>query len=82
VILSTSINAVYDRAERSEARYGPIASSHEGLGVCLEEWDELRAAVQANDLQKIKHEALDLAAACLRLAEATSDRSFIERSQK
>lgn len=63
-------------------RYGNFASTHEALGVCLEEWDELRAAVQANALESVREEALDLAAACLRMAEACRTGAFAERSRK
>lgn len=55
--------------ERASARYGPIASTHEGLGVALEEWDELREAVKQNDLHRIESECLDLAAVLIRMAE-------------
>jgi hypothetical protein len=61
---SAIIAALIDDADM---RYGPFASTHEALGVACEEWDELRAAVHANDMVKIKDEALDLAAVLIRL---------------
>jgi NTP pyrophosphatase (non-canonical NTP hydrolase) len=71
------------RIETAQARYGLFASTHEALGVACEEWDELRLAIQANDLQAIEHEALDLAAVCLRLAQACRDGGdFAKRSVK
>jgi len=74
---------VAQRMDDAFARYGKFASAHEALGVASEEWDELRAAIHANDLQAIKHEALDLAAVCIRLAEACSDGGdFARRSVK
>ena len=67
----------------AQKRYGPFASTHEALGVCLEEWDELKAAVQMNRLESVREEALDLAAACLRLAESVrASQAFAERSGK
>ena len=67
----------------AEARYGKFASAHEALGVASEEWDELRDAIHENDLQAIQHEALDLAAVCIRLAEACRDGGdFAARSVK
>jgi NTP pyrophosphatase (non-canonical NTP hydrolase) len=57
-------------------RYGDFASTSRSLGVCLEEWDELKAAVQANALESVREEALDLAAACLRLAESARNPSI------
>ena len=55
--------------KEQDAKYGQFASAHEALGVCLEEWDELRAAIHANDLESVQKECIDLAAPLLRLAE-------------
>ena len=69
--------------ETAQARYGKFSSAHEAIGVASEEWDELRDAIHANDLQAIQHEALDLAAVCIRLAEACRDGGdFAKRSVK
>jgi NTP pyrophosphatase (non-canonical NTP hydrolase) len=77
------LQGVIERMKRAEARYGPFASTHEALGVCSEEWDELREAVRSNDLAQIKHEALDLAAALIRLHEGLKDGSaMVQRSVK
>lgn len=57
------------RMAEQDERYGPFASTQEALGVCLEEWDELRAAIHANDLDAVQKECLDLAAPLMRLAE-------------
>jgi NTP pyrophosphatase (non-canonical NTP hydrolase) len=65
--------ALFEIAKRIDAatdRYGQFASTHEALGVALEEWTELVDAVRSNKLGAIKHEALDLAAVCIRLALA------------
>ena len=53
--------ALYARIKSADARYGPFASSHEALGVIMEEFDALRAAIHANDLDAIAHECLDMA---------------------
>ena len=42
---------------------GAFVSSHEGYGVCAEELKELLDEVQANDLQKVYSESIDLAVA-------------------
>ena len=55
------------RISAADRRYGPYASTHEALGVIVEEFDELRAAIHANALGAIQYEALDLAAALIRL---------------
>jgi NTP pyrophosphatase (non-canonical NTP hydrolase) len=67
--MSSSFVHVRRRMEAADVRYGPFASTHEALGVALEEWDELRQAVHANDLAAVQHEALDLAAVLVRLAD-------------
>lgn len=58
-----------ERAERAEKRFGPFASSHEAMGVALEEWDEFRERIHKNDIAGAKSEALDLAAVLVRFAE-------------
>lgn len=63
----TALCSVEARMERAQTAFGPFASAHEALGVALEEWTELISAIQANDMEAIKHEALDLAAVLIRL---------------
>ena len=77
-----TIREVETRMSRAWQRYGAFASAHEALSVALEEWQELCLAVHANDLQAIAHEAQDLAAVCLRLANAGRDDDFAKRSTK
>lgn len=57
-----------ERMNHAEERYGTIASTHEALGVALEEWDELREAIKSNNVGRIEHEAFDLAAVLIRMA--------------
>lgn len=64
------VNEISIRIETATMRYGELASTHEGLGVALEEWDELRAAIHENDLAQVAHECLDLAAILIRMAHA------------
>jgi NTP pyrophosphatase (non-canonical NTP hydrolase) len=56
--------------ERATARYGLPASTHESLGVLLEEFTELQAAIHANALESVREEAIQVAAVALRLAAA------------
>lgn len=56
------------RAARAQEKYGDFASTHEALGVIAEEYAELIEAVRSNCSEVILQEALDIAAACLRLA--------------
>lgn len=81
MISAAATNAIWSRIEDADAKYGNFASTHEALGVCSEEWDELRAAIHANDLRAIRHEALDLASALIRLHDQLMHGSSIaERS--
>lgn len=74
---------IESRMSAAEARYGSFASTHEALGVAVEEWDELRAAIQSNDLTAISDECVDLAAVLVRLARACRNGGeFAERSRK
>jgi NTP pyrophosphatase (non-canonical NTP hydrolase) len=75
---------VFDRVRaemiRASERYGGMASTHEALGVLLEEFDELREAIRSNDMDAVAHEALQVAAVALRIVNATEVPSFQERS--
>lgn len=55
------------RIDKANSTYGPPASAHEAMGVALEEWDELKAAVHLNAREAIREEALDLAAILIRM---------------
>jgi NTP pyrophosphatase (non-canonical NTP hydrolase) len=71
------------KAQQAATRYGPYASTHEALGVCSEEWDELRDAIRANKLGSVEMECIDLAAALVRLARACRNGGeFAARSVK
>jgi NTP pyrophosphatase (non-canonical NTP hydrolase) len=71
------------RMARAQARYGDFASTHEALGVALEEWDELKQAIQLNALASVEKECLDLAAVLMRLARLMRASQYAhERSHK
>ena len=77
------LKEMINHAEASDDRYGNFASTHEALGVALEEWTELISAIQHNTIESIREEAIDLAAVLFRLAhQCRSNRDFIMRSQK
>jgi hypothetical protein len=67
MIKAGTINRLWSLIEDADVRYGDFASVHEAIGVCTEEWDELRNAMHANNMSHIKRECLDLAAALIRL---------------
>ena len=58
-----------ERTQIAEIKFGPFASSHEAMGVALEEWDEFRERIHKNDINGAKSEALDLASVLIRFAE-------------
>jgi hypothetical protein len=74
--------AVLSQVEYADSRYGPFTSSHEGLGVLVEEMDELLGAIRDNDLDCIRNEAIQVSAVALRLAGCCGDREFRKRSVK
>lgn len=61
------VYAAVEEAEKAAKRYGDFTSTHEALGVLVEEFDELRAAIHANKLASISTEACQVAAVALRL---------------
>ncbi len=47
---SEALFEIAKRIDAAQDRYGPFASTHEALGVALEEWTELVDAVRSNKL--------------------------------
>lgn len=83
MISAEAIKECQRRAVKAAARYGPPTSSHEALGVIMEEVYELTACIRHNALDAIRAEALDVAAIALRLADACrDDPAFAARSVK
>lgn len=70
------------RIAAAYARYGEFASTHEALGVAMEEWDELRAAVHLNALGAVEHECIDMAAVLIRLARGLRNSETIRNRSK
>ena len=62
------LDEIFAHMDRSKERYGDFASTHEALGVALEEWTEFIAAIHSNKLESVRDEAIDLAAVLIRLA--------------
>lgn len=80
-IVAETLAQIDAERERADKRYGVFASSHEGLGVLVEECDELRDAVRSNNLTEIRLEAIQIAAVAARIAiSARASASFRERS--
>lgn len=74
---------VADEAERAARRYGSYNSTHEALGVLLEELAELMEAIRKNDLSAVRKESIQVSAVAARLAaQCEGDGAFRERSVK
>lgn len=72
-MMETSANTEQEldrRLRSARNKYGEPACTHESLGVIAEEYDELIDAVRRGLAGAVHWEALDLAAACIRLADA------------
>lgn len=69
------LSGIESRIAAAQERYGEFASTHEALGVAMEEWDELREAIRSNKLGSVEWECLDLAAVLIRLARNMRDSS-------
>ena len=50
---------------RKDPNKGPFKSTHEAVGVMLEEWDEFKDEIHANHTQNACEEAIQLAAAAI-----------------
>ena len=81
--IDESVASAVDREVcKADAKYGPFKSTHEGLGVLTEEFDELKLAIHDNDLVEVRKEAIQVAAVAMRLAVSTEDGDFQKRSVK
>lgn len=74
---------VITEANEAERRYGAPASSHESLGVLMEEIQELIEAVRGHDANAVTKEAIQVSAVALRLAACcmARDPAFLARSR-
>lgn len=64
--LDVCIQEILKEYHQATARHGPFHGSHEGYAVLLEEVDELWDEVKANNKQRQREEAIQVAAMALR----------------
>ena len=81
-MIDNMLGRVFDEIAKAEVRYGPFRSTHEGVGVLLEEVDELRTEVHANNLDAVADEAIQVAAVALRIVGSLGSAETRERSTK
>ena len=67
------LEEIRDELDRATTKHGDFSSTHEALGVILEEFEELKEAIKNGDKENGQEEAIQLAAMCLKLLMA-SDR--------
>lgn len=65
--MNQCLRTILDEAETAQDRYGDFASTHEALGVLLEEVEELRDAIRDNHADDATKEAMQVAAVAYRL---------------
>lgn len=73
-------DGLYDRIAEADSRYGDFKSTHEAIGVAMEEWQELIDEIRRNDPNTIKRECLDLAAVLIRLHDQIGNAGLKLRS--
>lgn len=75
------LNEILQEVANAEALYGTFTSTHEALGVLLEEFDEVADAIRNNWGESVRREAIQVAAVALRLAYyCRGHAAFAERS--
>lgn len=79
--MDEALMCVLRDAEAADRKYGGMTSTAEGLGVLVEEFDELRQAIRENSLESVFDEAVQVSAVALRIARSCRhDAAFCERS--
>lgn len=74
--MNNILESVQEEALKSAAQYGDFVSTHEALGVLVEEMNELIESIRSNKLSSVQIEAIQVSAVAYRLAaqiEATRD---------
>lgn len=80
--MDKTLRTISGEAEHAALRFGPPTSTHESLGVLLEEFDELKESIHTNSADRIYKEAVQVAAVAYRLAleVAMGSPAFLDRS--
>lgn len=68
MVIDETLLAIRKEAMRAHGKYGAPTSTHESLGVMLEEFEELKTAIHENSKTDIEREAIQLASVAYRLA--------------
>jgi NTP pyrophosphatase (non-canonical NTP hydrolase) len=81
-ITTRALSAVESEMTSAHDRYGQYQSTHEALGVLIEEVGELQDAIRANALMSIQEEAIQVSAVAARLVVSmmAQNQRFLLRS--
>ena len=67
-------------ADAADGKYGPFRSTHEGLGVLMEEVHELIEAIRLNSPEEVRLEAIQVSAVAYRIAQSLDYEDTLRRS--
>lgn len=70
---------VETEANGSAQKFGDYTSSHEAYGVLAEEMGELLEAIRKNKSESVRHEAIQVAAVAMRLADHCRDHPVFKK---
>ena len=65
--LNEAVAAVRGEVNRASIRFGEFNSTHEALGVLIEEVRELEDAIRSNDVGAVAKESMQVSAVAMRL---------------
>jgi len=71
---------IASEAESADQKYGPFRSTHEGLGVLMEEVHELIEAIRLNSPDHVRNEAIQVSAVAYRIAQSLDHEETRARS--
>ncbi len=63
---ATAVSLIFTQYGLAVTKHGPFPSAHHFAGVMLEEWDEFRDELRADNISGMRHEAAQMAAVCMR----------------
>ena len=74
-----TFQTIMQQMARADRVFGEFASTHEALGVALEEWDEFREAIRTNDKDEVQNECIDLVCVLLRLHKQLDESAALRK---
>jgi len=79
--MDEALMCVIREAETADRKYCGMTSTAEGLGVLVEEFDELKEAIHGNNREAVFDEAVQVSAVALRIARSCRhNAAFCDRS--